>query len=89
MEVNVRHVLNVVQSRLCTARYDTRKAVFVLNFFTIQFKDGDPVSSQLINPVAIQTCEQYKFSYIYTKQHRFIGQTQLSLSYKKKKFSTL
>jgi len=29
------------------------------------FKDGDPVSSQLIFPGAIQTCEQYNnFSYI-------------------------
>ena len=32
------------------------------------FKDGDPVSSQLIFAGAIQTCEQYNnFSYIYTK----------------------
>jgi len=42
------------------------------------FKDGDPVSSQLI----FQTCEQYNnFSYIYTKQHRFIGQTQANTTY--------
>jgi len=47
------------------------------------FKDGYPVSLQLIFPGAIQTCEQYNIcSYIYTKQHRFIGQTQLTLSYK-------
>jgi len=46
------------------------------------FKDGDPVSSQLIFPGAIQTCEQYnKFSYIYTKQHKFIGQTQENTAY--------
>ena len=50
------------------------------------FKDGDPVSSQIIFSGAIQTCEQYNNClYIYTKQHRFIGQTQatqLTLSYK-------
>jgi len=47
------------------------------------FKDGDPVSLQLIFPGAIQTFEQNNnYSYIYTKQHRFIGQTQLTLSYK-------
>ena len=46
------------------------------------FKDGDPVSSQLIFPGAIQTCEQYNnVSYIYTKQHRFIGQTQANTTY--------
>jgi len=46
------------------------------------FKDGDPVSSQLIFPGAIQTCEQYNnFSYIYTKQHRFIGQSQANTTY--------
>jgi len=43
------------------------------------FKDGDPVSLQLIVPGAIQTYQQYNnFSYIYTKQHRFFGQTQLT-----------
>jgi len=46
------------------------------------FKDGDPVSLQLIFPGAIQTCEQYNnFSYIYTKQHRFIAQTQTHTTY--------
>jgi len=46
------------------------------------FKDDDPVSSQLIFHVAIQTCEQYNnFSYIYTKQHRFIGQIQANTTY--------
>ena len=44
------------------------------------FKDGDPVSLQLIFPGAIQTCEQYNnFSYIYTKQHRFIGQNTVRM----------
>ena len=43
------------------------------------FKDGDPVSLKLIFPAAIQTCERYNiFTDKYTKQHRFIGQTQLS-----------
>ena len=46
------------------------------------FKDGDPVSLQLIFPGAIQTCEQYtNCSYIYTKQHRFIVQTQANTTY--------
>jgi len=45
------------------------------------FKDGDPVSLQLIFPWAIQTCEQYNVSNIYTKQHRFIGQTQANTTY--------
>ena len=46
------------------------------------FKDNDPLSLQLIFPVAIQTCEQYnKFSYIYTKQPKFIGQTQENTAY--------
>ena len=46
------------------------------------FKGGDPVSLQLIFPGAIQTCEQYNnFSYIYTKQHRFIGQSQANTTY--------
>ena len=46
------------------------------------FKDGDPVSLQLIFPVAIQTCEQYnKCSYMYTKQNKFIGQTQANTTY--------
>ena len=46
------------------------------------FKDGDPVSLQLIFTGAIQTCEQYNhYSYIYTKQHRFIGQTQANTTY--------
>ena len=46
------------------------------------FKDGDPVSSQLIFPGAIQTCEQYNnCSYIYTKQHRCMGQTQANTTY--------
>ena len=45
-------------------------------------KDGDPVSLKLIFPGAIQTCEQYNnFSYIYTKQHRFNGQTQAHTTY--------
>ena len=40
------------------------------------FKDGD------MGPGAIQTCEQYNnFSYINTKQHRFIGQTQANTTY--------
>ena len=46
------------------------------------FKDDDPVSSQLIFPGAIQTCEQYNnYSCIYTKQHRFIGQSQANTTY--------
>ena len=46
------------------------------------FKDGNPVSSQLIFPGAIQTCEQYtNYSYIYTKKHWFIGQTQANTTY--------
>jgi len=46
------------------------------------FKDGDPVSLQLISPGAIQTSEQYNnFSYIYTKQHRFIKKTQANTTY--------
>ena len=46
------------------------------------FKDGDPVSSQLIFPGAIQTCEQYNnFPYIYEQKHRFIGQTQANTTY--------
>ena len=50
--------------------------------FKKNFKDGDPVSLQLIFPRPIQTCEQYKNkSYIYTKQHRFIGQTQANTTY--------
>ena len=37
---------------------------------------------KLIFPGAIQTCEQYNIcSYIYTKQHRFIGQTQANTTY--------
>jgi len=53
------------------------------NLIQTLFKDGDPVSLQLIFPGAIHTCEQYNiFSYIYTKQHRFIGQTQLTLAHK-------
>ena len=50
------------------------------------FKDGDPVSLQLIFSGAIQTCEQYNayHTYIHTNtgssdKHR---QTQLTLSYK-------
>ena len=50
--------------------------------FKKKIKDGDPVSLQLIFPRPIQTCEQYKNkSYIYTKQHRFIGQTQANTTY--------
>ena len=46
------------------------------------FKDGDPVSSQFIFPGTIQTCEQHNnYSYIYTKQHRFIGQSQANTTY--------
>jgi len=46
------------------------------------FKDGDPVSLQLIFPGVIQTCEQYtNCSYIYTKQHRLIIQTQANTTY--------
>ena len=46
------------------------------------FKDGDPISLQLIFPGAIQTFEQYNnCSYIYTKQHRFIGQSQANTTY--------
>ena len=46
------------------------------------FKYGDPVSLQFIFPGAIQTCDQYNnFSYIYTKQHRFIRQTQANTTY--------
>ena len=48
------------------------------------FKDGDPVSLQLIIPGAIRTCKQIQpfFIHIYKKSdtHR---QTQLTLSYKK------
>jgi len=46
------------------------------------FKDGDPVSLHLIFPGAIQTCEQYNiFTDKYTKQHRFIGQSQTNTTY--------
>jgi len=51
------------------------------------FKNGDPVRLKLIFPGAIQICEQYNTFYlcIYTKQHRFIRQTQANtthISYK-------
>jgi len=48
------------------------------------FKDGDPVSLQLIFPGAwSKHVNKYNnYSYIYTKQHRFIRQIQLTLSYK-------
>jgi len=46
------------------------------------FKDGDPVSLKLIFPGAIQTCEQYNiFTDKYTKQHKFIRQTQANSTY--------
>ena len=46
------------------------------------FKDGDPVSLQLIFPVAIQTCEQYNncsYNTGVSGKHR---NTQFTLSYK-------
>ena len=46
------------------------------------FKDDALVSLQLIFPEAMQTCEQYNnIAYIYTKQHRFIRQTQVNTTY--------
>jgi len=49
---------------------------------TTLFEDGDPVSLKPIFPSAFQTCEQYNIvSGKYTKQHRFIGQTQAHITY--------
>jgi len=46
------------------------------------FKDGDTVNLQRIFLGAIQTCAQYSnVSYIYTKQHRLIRQTQAHTTY--------
>ena len=58
--------------------------MLLLLFFNSKtlFKDGDPIRLQLIFPGAIQTCKQYNIcSYIYTKQHRFNGQTQANTTY--------
>jgi len=49
--------------------------------WSIQF-NSKKIFKDLILPGDIQTCEQYNnCSYIYTKQHRFIGQTQANTTY--------
>ena len=59
----------------------------VIQFNSIQklyFKDGDPVSSQLFprpGPSKHVIKQYNNVSYIYTKQHRFIGQTQANTTY--------
>ena len=48
------------------------------------FKDGDPVSLQLIFPVAIQTCKQIQQLFIHiskTTQFKFIRQTRANTTY--------
>ena len=58
-----------------------------IQFNSIQntlFKDGDPVSSQLIFPGAIQTCDQTIQHFLHTyiqKQHKFIRQTHANTTY--------
>ena len=73
----VSHIRNVTLiSTLSNLNVVVVMVIGIIGNNSIQFnsrtllKDGDPVSSQLIFPGAIQTCEQYNiFSYIYTKQH--------------------
>ena len=44
------------------------------------FKDGDPVSSQLIFPGAIQTCEQIQQFYIHIYKTTQVHQTNTTLT---------
>ena len=85
MEVMIYHMFsrNVPSFRLLilNRKFWKNKISIQFNSKTL-FKDGDPVSLQLIFPGDIQTCKQYNMcSYIYTKQHRFIGQTQAHTTY--------
>ena len=46
------------------------------------FKDGDPVSLKLSSLGPSKHVNKYNnYSYIYTKQHRFIGQSQANTTY--------